>query len=344
MAAVQYPDGSHKVNRFKKIITYGLRYSDFDKQRELFALRNNGDIEIIAEIAYEAGDKEIFFKRMPIPEGLACEYDLVIVCSGTIEEAREKLLESGFDDIRVEYMSVLTKPHYEKIKQKQLTILRELADASDEEIKDRDWLKNKLCEYGFFPFFKLVKKPQDEVVWSTLGILQVPDEFIDFCLFLMDHKIDSAIEIGVARGSSSYIMAAILSRNNPDLIYHMVDIMDCLVDFETVKKIIPALHKDIPSTSDDFTGKEFDFCFIDANHSYDGMMLDWNNVGRYAKKLTVLHDIFGHEYDNLNGGTVRGWKEIKESVGERDRVREFSVFQDKWMGIGVVDRDGVNNR
>ena len=65
--------------------------------------------------------------------------------------------------------------------------------------------------------------------------------------------------------------------------YHMVDINDALIHFEDAKKIIPSLVKDIPSTSEDFKGRHYDFCFIDADHSYDGVMSDWYNVGRYAQ-------------------------------------------------------------
>ncbi len=80
----------------------------------------------------------------------------------------------------------------------------------------------------------------------------------------------------------------------------------------------------------------FDFCFIDADHSYDGMMRDWENVGRYAKKVVAFHDIYGHEYDALNGGTVRGWQEIRGTAD--GQIREYSRFPERWMGIGVVER------
>ena len=174
------------------------------------------------------------------------------------------------------------------------------------------------------------------MTWSTLGILQVPDEFIDFCLMLLDRRFENAVEIGVASGSSSYIMAALMFRQNPDMVYHMVDIQDHLIDFDRVRQIIPSLRRDIPKSSDDFAGEAFDFCFIDADHSYDGMMRDWMQVGRYTRKLAVIHDIYGHEYDYLNGGTVRGWQEIKEELKDK-RIHEFSRFPDKWMGIGAVE-------
>ncbi len=335
----------------KRIITYGLRYQDFATQRDLFALQADGEIEIVAEIAYDPEDPEIFSKRMSIPEGIASEHDGIIVCEGTPEEALERIrqayrektpgndpaAEETLSDLRFKELSELTIPHYERIKQTQLEILKDLVGATDEMVSDREWLRKKLFAYGFYPFFKLVKDPQAGVVWSTRGILQVPDEFLDFCLFLKDVKAEDAIEIGVARGGSSYIMAALLYRNNQDLVYHMVDIADDLNEFDKVVSIIPALRKDIPNTSDDFAGKVYDFCFIDADHSYEGMMCDWNNVGRYAKQLTVFHDVFGHEYDDLNGGTVRGWREIRAGLPDKN-IREFSRFPDRWMGIGVIDR------
>lgn len=321
-----------------KIITYGLRYSDYRKQRDLFALCNNGDIEIVAEIAYDPEDPEIFFRRMSIEDGLAAEYDMIIVCDGTIEEAKECLRDRGFDadTVSFEDISVLTEPHYVRIRDAQLSVLKDFVSASDDKIRDREWLRSRLFDYGFFPFFKLAKEPQQGVTWSTVGILQVPDEFVDFCRFLIDHRFNNAIEIGVAAGASSYIMAALMYRNNPGMVYDMVDIKSSLSGFEEVSKIIPSLHKEIPRTSDDFRGKVYDFCFIDADHSYEGMMADWNNVGRYAKQLVVFHDIYAHEYDHLNGGTVRGWQEIKETVG-RENIREFSKFPNKWMGIGIVE-------
>lgn len=321
-----------------KIITYGLRYSDYAKQRDLFAMRNNGEIDIVAEIAYEPEDPEIFYKRRSVDEVLKCEYDMVVVCSGTIDEARENLRNIGFDaeTIRFEEISILTEAHFVEIRNKQISILKEIVSVSEDVIRDQEWLRRCLFDYGFYPFFKLAKEPQQGVTWSTVGILQVPDEFVDFCLFLIDRRFDNAIEIGVAAGASSYIMAALMYRNNPDMIYRMVDINDSLFEFDEVKEIIPTLHKEIPKTSDDFVGEAYDFCFIDADHSYEGMMKDWNNVGRYVKKLAVFHDIYAHEYDEYNGGTVRGWQEIKEIIGQ-DNIREFSKFPNRWMGIGVVE-------
>ncbi|WP_034445667.1 class I SAM-dependent methyltransferase [Butyrivibrio sp. AE2032] len=334
----------------KKVVTFGLRYKDFSRQRNLFALRNNSEIEIVAEIAYDDSDEEIFFKRTSIEEGLAIPHDYVIVCGpgpsmvkGSVEEVAQWLSDNGFSEevSKVTNVTNLTMAHFEQIQTHQLQVLKELVTASDAQIHDRNWLGERIYSYGINPFFKLAKDPEPGVTWSTCGILQVPSEFLDLCLYLSDDRwkgrIDNAIEVGVWRGASSYILAAILYRGNPQMTYNMVDIYDGLVHFDAVKEIVPSLKKCIPNTSADFAERSFDFCFIDADHSYDGMMGDYMNVGRYASKILVFHDIFGHEYDHLNGGTVRGWQEIKE-LEKDNKITEFTKYPDFWMGLGVVEK------
>lgn len=192
-------------------------------------------------------------------------------------------------------------------------------------------------EYGIYPF-----RPEDmdgsgNVVGVRSGMIQRPDEFARYCVYLSDWKIDTAIEVGVYKGKSSYFMCALLARKNPNLIYEMVDICDKLDNFDEFYEILPQMHKKIPSTSNDYISKKYDFVFIDADHSYDASMKDFMNLGRYAKKLTVFHDIYGHEYDHLNGGTVRMWKDVVEMT-KQYKQHVFSDYPDKWMGIGVVER------
>ena len=98
-----------------RIMTYGLRYADFAKQRELFALRNNGEIEIVEEMAYDPSEPEIFYRRFQPDDPPGITPDMVVVCSGTIEKARAHL--AGYGNVRFEELSVLTKPHDEKIKE-----------------------------------------------------------------------------------------------------------------------------------------------------------------------------------------------------------------------------------
>lgn len=321
----------------KRVITWGIRYRDYESQRELFSLVAAGEIEIVAETAYIAEDPEIFGCRMATEDAFKLNYDVIVYSGNNRDEVERCILAHGISFNREALCTAfeLSDTRNKNVLIRQVEIIKEIVGASDSQIFDKGWLSEKIYTYGTYPFFKLVKRPQKGVVYSTNGILQVPDEFVDFCLYISKLKCQNAIEIGVARGGSSYVMAALLYRNNSDLVYDMVDIEDNLVNFEEMKQLIPALNKKIPSTSADYIGKHYDFCFIDADHSYSAVMEDYRNVGQYSGMVTAYHDVFGHEYDELEGGTVRGWKEIKELENGKE-IKEFSRFPDKWMGIGVV--------
>lgn len=203
------------------------------------------------------------------------------------------------------------------------SIMKDILNASDEEINDHGWMRGKISQYGIYPFGANARSR--EINWTEYGLNQVLKEFAGYCNYIGSlERIETAIEIGVYRGRSSYIMCALLLRKNPNLRYIMVDIYDQLDSFQEFQKVLPALEKKIPSTSDDYKGEGYDFVFIDADHSYDAAMRDYLNVGQYAGKLTVFHDIYAHEYDECNGGTVRMWKEVCElNCGKEKKIFQF---------------------
>lgn len=224
---------------------------------------------------------------------------------------------------------------------RQLTVINRIINATDKEIHDTNFLLSAIKEYGVTPLVWL-QELDDSTHYTENGMIQVPGEFATFCHYLVDMKIDSAIEVGVYRGRSSYFMCAVLYRNNPNLVYDMVDIEDNLDGYDEFRRILPCLNKCIPSTSDDFAGKSYDFVFIDADHSYDAAMIDYLNVGRFAKKLVCFHDIFAHEYDTCNGGIVRCWEEVGVLTSNHPKMI-FSQFPNRWMGIGVVINKDESN-
>lgn len=221
----------------------------------------------------------------------------------------------------------------------QLQIIEKILSASDEEVSNFNWMLDCLQDYGIYPFEKN-QNTFTHCKFSLNGLQQVPTEFAAFCNFLSQYHIDNALEIGVFRGRSSYIMCAILYRKNKNLKYYMLDIVDRLDYFDQFSSILP-IYKTIPATSENYQGKEFDFVFIDADHSYDAVINDFINVGQYAKKLVCFHDIYAHEYDHLSGGTVRAWKEVS-FYNHHLTCLTFSKFPNEWMGIGVGIRDKNN--
>lgn len=219
----------------------------------------------------------------------------------------------------------------------QLCIIKKILSASDKEVMDIDWMQRTVGGYGIYPF-----RAEDDysgtnrIVGSRVGMMQRPKEFSEFCVYLSGMEVNTAIEVGVFHGKSSYFMCALLARKNPLLVYNMVDIFDSLDNFNEFHELLPQLKKRIPSTSDDYVGQQYDFVFIDGDHSYDASIRDFKNLGQHANKLAAFHDIYAHEYDNLNGGTVRMWKEVMETT-QINKHRVFSEYPDEWMGIGVVE-------
>jgi predicted O-methyltransferase YrrM len=192
---------------------------------------------------------------------------------------------------------------------KQIEILKKILNATEREIYDRQFLLNAIKEYGISPLSWL-QELDENCNYTENGMIQVPGEFASFCQLIADIEVHTAAEVGVYRGRSSYFICAILYRNNPDLRYDMIDIEDYLDGFDEFHKVLPCLRKCIPSTSADYKKQQYDFVFIDADHSYEGAMDDYLNIGRYAKKIVCFHDIYAHEYDSLNGGVVRCWNEV----------------------------------
>lgn len=222
---------------------------------------------------------------------------------------------------------------------RQLHVIQNILNATDEEIRDEVFLLNQIKEYGITAL-NWWREIDDSYYYTANGMIQTPWEFAHFCKMISDYKISTAIEVGVYRGRSSYFICAILYRKNKNLIYDMVDVADYLDEYDEFARILPCLRKNIPNTSFDFKGKSYDFVFIDADHSYDASMQDYMNVGRYAKKLLCFHDVYAREDDYLDGGIGRTWKEVCILTPNIPKIT-YSQFPERWMGIGVCVNDGM---
>lgn len=327
----------------EKVILWGTGKIFQQYYSEIREIADAGHINIQALVSRDAKEKAIdglpvirmefiseyaFDKIIIMATAQAAASILEDACALNIE--REKLI-NVFSYLIASGAAYSASKEYQAVVNRQINVLRKLLQASDADVKDYAKMRRLINEYGVYDF----GRKERGVNYTQWGILQVIDEFAAYCNYIADLQVHTAIEIGVAQGRSSYFMCALLSRQNPDLQYFLVDIYDSLDSYEQFKNILPALEKRIPSTSLDYKAQSFDFAFIDADHSYDASMQDFYNVGQYARKLTVFHDIYAHEYDELNGGTVRTWQEVVEQTKEKEH-KVFSKYPNQWMGIGCV--------
>ena len=333
-----------------EVILYGVgeTFRCFEKMFREFQNRSKVRVIGVADKSLRGGDKTSFhdFKVLSLKEVVNMNADYVII---TAQEEAAKGIYSDLCSAGVQREKIVDFKNYPLVEEElnridreqlpvQLEIIRKILSASDRDVESFAWMRDIVGQYGIYPYLPGDWSRTDNVVGTRKGILQRPDEFTEYCVYLSEWHIDTAIEVGVFRGKSSYFMCALLARRNPNLVYELVDINDSLDDFDEFHKLLPQMHKRIPSTSDDYIGKSYDFVFIDADHSYDASMRDYMNLGRYTKKITAFHDIYAHEYDHLNGGTVRMWQEVVDMTPQL-RHHVFSECPGQWMGLGVLEHE-----
>lgn len=75
----------------------------------------------------------------------------------------------------------------------------------------------------------------------------------------------------------------------------------------------------------------YDFGFIDADHSYEGVKADWENYGPMCK-VVGFHDI-----NNKNEpGCVRLWNELKSQYRSTEIIHDHAGMM---LGIGIIYRE-----
>lgn len=220
--------------------------------------------------------------------------------------------------------------------EKGLRVINKILDSSDELFSNRAFLLDCLLEFGIPIMSSPIFSPWIGAMnASGFGILQFPTEFVDFLRHIAPLGIEKAAEIGSYRGGSSYFMAAVLQRANPNASLTLIDIEDNLVGFEMFAEKLN-LVKAVPKSSDDFAGEVFDFVFIDGDHTFIGVARDFAQLGKHARKAVAFHDIRAREFDSEEGGTVRAWKDVKQHLRLSHSIYEFCHSTEDSLGIGLA--------
>jgi len=173
------------------------------------------------------------------------------------------------------------------------------------------------------------------------GLWQIPRQLAEFAVFLSYQKIGSFLEIGTYTGYTFAFLMAYLARFNPNLSGITVDVCD-YGHHAYLKSVEPLLKgrldaRFVIGRSRDFVTRGFDFCFIDGDHSLNGVRADFDNVGRNAK-ICAFHDIndaIVEGWPGNDGGVPRFWRQFKTWHNDWD-FSEFTWHSrgDRVMGIG----------
>ncbi|MEM8654705.1 MAG: class I SAM-dependent methyltransferase [Pseudomonadota bacterium] len=217
--------------------------------------------------------------------------------------------------------------------------------ADGEKLLNRERLLSHVRSFGLcrnnWPAFHHL---QDWYNSSSVGLLQIPSEYVDFLLYCSKYRPSSMVEIGAFTGGSSFIAAAFFKALNPDFRLTAVDLGDYIL---LEKRTLELLDITICAgkTSDDIFGQAFDIVFIDGDHSHQWAKSDYLNVGRFARKVCGMHDVNGREYIPRNGGVFTFWRKLRHSLCHKLPVLQISHASHKvgehqdgdWMGIGILD-------
>ena len=201
-----------------------------------------------------------------------------------------------------------------------------LVNSTKDKLRDKDHLIKIIKIWGIIDD-PVINFGYDDCR-SSIGLFQQPEQLAPALIYLSKKNIKRYLEIGTFIGSSPTFISIYLSRFN-ELSTLAVD-----RDNDYDQNLLNLANKYskvefLKGTSDDIKGYKSDLCFIDADHKYQSVKNDYQNIGGTAK-ICMFHDINdeGTVKDRDGSGTVRFWNEIKKP--------EYLEFKDHPLGLNVM--------
>jgi cephalosporin hydroxylase len=172
---------------------------------------------------------------------------------------------------------------------------------------------------------------------------QYPNQFSKYLCYLSQCEIRNYVEIGCHKGGTFIITCEYLSR------FHKLE--NCVAVDNWPREIMHdyAEHRTnvsyLTNSSCDesfiklVSSKAWDLILIDGDHSYSGVLHDYNAVGPFAKMI-AFHDI----KNIFCPGTQQIWQDLQKQY-PKEKLHEWTDQYDdvllrvrgSVMGIGLVD-------
>lgn len=195
-----------------------------------------------------------------------------------------------------------------------------------------DYIIEKLKKIGLFIDERgnLYGSKYKDFTTTVGGVWQKPEELAGMLLAIKNCgiNISTYVNTGTFNGNTFHFIADYLNEINPTTSISIDPVMN------------PNLIKRneyfyIDGTSDNLKNQSFDFVFIDGDHSYNGILADWQNLGQFGKVI-AFHDINGDDCPDV----VTFWKDItkNEDIKNAYHIYEFiePTENRNLMGIGLL--------
>jgi len=185
----------------------------------------------------------------------------------------------------------------------------------------------------------------------SVKIMQVKEEITEV-LGLVDRlKPRTLLEIGTAKGGTLFLLTRVAS---PDALILSLDQPGILLGgghSEWRRKLYQSFALDqqsiwlnrsdshspttLKSVEERLGEKNLDFLFIDGDHSYQGVKMDFEMYSPLVREggMIALHDIAPHTAKDKGVGVSNFWNELRN---EHDTVEIIAKADQGWAGIGVI--------
>lgn len=186
-------------------------------------------------------------------------------------------------------------------------------------------------------FKELKTKTSNARIKST----QDPEELRQFLQYLgrLSVGINNYLEVGCSGGGTFYFIVSFLSSVNKNFSFAVAnDIRDKLREFDNFKsymgennvnvsKLIVNSHLIKPD-------KTYDLVFVDANHTFEGVIKDYITWKDHAKYL-AFHDI-SYKGEKRMCGVPSAWMLIKQNYSYYKEFVNLNSVYNYPQGIGLI--------
>lgn len=173
-------------------------------------------------------------------------------------------------------------------------------------------------------------------------IWQYPNQFSKYLVELSRHKISSYVEIGCRFGGTFILTAEYLARFNSKfetaLAVDLIEKSDLLQEYEKHRRIEYFCgNSSGPEFAQFIRNGRFDLALIDGDHTFDGVLADFN-VMKWRAKRMAFHDVTS----KVCPGTTHFWTATKAFLESDFEFVEFvEQYPDvpaggPFLGIGLM--------